>query len=67
MKVLSEVNIFERLIDYGRNKLATDADDYAIERLLQSDFTDSGKKATEAGKKLVGQFVPFPKSLIYLR
>ena len=36
MKVLSEVNIFERLIDFGRNKVATDVDDYAIERLLQS-------------------------------
>ena len=34
MKVLSEVNIFERLIDFGRNKVATDVDDYAIERLL---------------------------------
>ena len=51
--VLNELNIFERLIDYGRNKLATDVDDYAIEWLLQSDLIDSGNKATEAGKKLL--------------
>ena len=53
MTVLNDSHIFERLIDYGRNKLATDVDDYAIEWLLQSDFIDSGNKATEAGKNLL--------------
>ena len=59
MKVLSEVNFFERLIDYGRNKLATDVDDYAIERLLQSDCTDRGNKATETGKSLLDNLYHF--------
>ena len=53
MTVLNEFNVFERLIDYGRKKLATDVDDYAIEWLLQSDLIDSGNKATEAGKNLL--------------
>ena len=59
MTVLSEFNIYERLIDYGRNKLATDVDDYAIEWLLQSDFIDSGNKATEAGKNLLDNLYHF--------
>ena len=59
MKVLSEVDFFERLIDYGRNKLATDVDDYAIERLLQSDFKDSGNKAPEADKSLLDNLYHF--------
>ena len=59
MKVLSEVDFFERLIDYGRNKLTTDVDDYAIERLLQSDFKDSGNKAPEAGKSLLDNLYHF--------
>ena len=59
MTVLSEFNLFERLIDYGRNKLATDVDDYAIEWLLQSDFIDSGNKATEAGKNLLDNLYYF--------
>ena len=53
MTVLNEYNILERLIDYGRNKLATDLDDYAIEWLLQSDYIDSGNEATKAGKNLL--------------
>ena len=53
MTVLCEFYILERLIDYGRNKLATDVDDYAIEWLLQSDFIDSRNNATEAGKNLL--------------
>ena len=59
MTVLNEFNIFERLIDYGRNKLATDVDDYAIEWLLQSDFIDSGNKATEAGRNLLDNLYHF--------
>ena len=59
MTVLSEVNIVERLIDYGRNKLATDVDDYAIEWLLQADFIDSGNKATEAGKSFLDNLYHF--------
>ena len=59
MTVVNEVNIFERLIDYGRNKLATDVDDYAIEWLLQSDFIDSRNKATEAGKNLLNSLYHF--------
>ena len=59
MTVISEFNIFERLIDYGRNKLATDVDDYAIEWLLQSDFIDSGNKATEAGRNLLDNLYHF--------
>ena len=59
MTVLSEFNIYERLIDYGRSKLATDVDDYAIEWLLQSDFIDSGNKATEAGKNLLDNLYHF--------
>ena len=59
MTVVNEVNIFERLIDYGRNKLATDVDDYAIEWLLQSDFIDSRNKATEAGKNLLNSMYHF--------
>ena len=59
MTVLSEVNIFERLIDYGRNKLATDVDAYAIEWLLQSNFIDSGNKATGAGKNLLDNLYHF--------
>ena len=59
MTVLSEVKFFERLIDYGRNKLATDVDDYAIEWLLQSDFIDSGNKPTEAGKNLLHNLYHF--------
>ena len=53
MTVLNEYNILERLIDYGRNKLATDLDDYAIEWLLQSDYIDSGNEATNAGRSLL--------------
>ena len=59
MTVLSEFNILERLIDYGRNKLATDVDDYAIEWLLQSDFIDNRNKATEAGKNLLDNLYHF--------
>ena len=59
MTVLNEFNNFERLIDYGRNKLATDVDDYAIEWLLQSDFIDSGNKATEAGRNLLDNLYHF--------
>lgn len=59
MTVLSDLNIFERLIDYGRNTLATDVDDYAIEWLLQSDFIDSGNKATDAGKNLLNSLYHF--------
>ena len=59
MTVLSEVKFFERLIDYVRNKLATDVDDYAIEWLLQSDFIDSGNKPTEAGKNLLDNLYHF--------
>ena len=61
MTVLNELNILDRLIDYGRYKLATDVDDYAIEWLLQSDFIDSGNKATEAGKTLLDNVYHFQK------
>ena len=59
MTVLREVNIFERLVDYGRNKLATDVDDYAIEWLVQSDFIVRGNKATDAGKNLLDNLYHF--------
>ena len=53
MNPMSDFKIFKRLIDYGRDKLATDVDDYAIEWLRQSDFIDSSNQATDAGKKLL--------------
>ena len=53
MGSMSDLNIFERLIDYGRKKLYTDVDDYAIEWLQQSDFIDSSNDATDAGKSLI--------------
>ena len=40
-------------MDYGRKKLDTDVDDYAIEWLQQSDFIDSSNNATDAGKSLL--------------
>lgn len=51
-KVMSNLKIFERLIDYGRSKLATDVDDYVIEWLRQSNFIDHDNNATDAGKNL---------------
>ena len=53
MGSMSDFKIFERLIDYGRKKLDTDVDDYAIEWLQQSDFIDSSNDATDAGKSLM--------------
>ncbi len=53
MGSISDFNTFERLIDYGRKKLDTDVDDYAIEWLQQSDFIDSSNNATDAGKSLL--------------
>ena len=53
MGSMSDFNIFERLIDYGRKKLDTDFDDYAIEWLQQSDFIDSSHDATDVGKSLI--------------
>ena len=53
MGSMSGFNIFERLIDYGRKKLDTDVDDYAIEWLQQSDFKDRSNDATDAGKSLI--------------
>ncbi len=53
MGSISNFNIFERLMDYGRKKLDTDVDDYAIEWLQQSDFIDSSNNATDAGKSLL--------------
>ena len=52
MNAMSDFKIFERLIDYGRDKLATDVDDYAIEWLRQANFIDSSNQATDAGKSL---------------
>ena len=46
MKALSDYNIFERLIDYGRKKLAPDMDDCAKEWLLQSDLIDNRGNTT---------------------
>ena len=59
MTVWSEVNIFERILYYGRNKLATDVDNYAIEWLLQADFIDGGNKATEASKSFLDNLYHF--------
>ena len=53
MGSMSDFNIFERLIDYGRKKLYTDVDDYAREWLQQCDFINSSNDATDAGKSLV--------------
>ena len=53
MGSISNFYIFERLMDYGRKKLDTDVDDYAIEWLQQSDFIDSSNNATDAGKSLL--------------
>ena len=53
MGSISNFNIFERLMDFGRQKLDTDVDDYAIEWLQQSDFIDSSNNATDAGKSLL--------------
>ena len=52
MNAIDNFKIFERLIDYGRDKLATDMDDYAIEWLRQANFIDSSNQATDAGKSL---------------
>jgi len=49
---MSNFKVFERLIDYGRMKLATDVDDYVIEWLRQSDFIDRDNNATDAGLSL---------------
>ena len=49
---MSNFKVFERLIDYGRMKLATDVDDYVIEWLRQSDFIDRDNNATAAGLSL---------------
>ena len=59
---LNELNIFELLIDYGRTKLATDVDDYAIEWLLQSELIDSANTATEAGKNLLDKMYHFQRA-----
>ena len=59
---LNELNIFELLIDYGRTKLATDVDDYAIEWLLQSELIDSANTATEAGKNLLDKMYYFQRA-----
>ena len=59
---LNELNIFELLIDYGRTKLATDVDDYAIEWLLQSELIDSANTATEAGKNLLDKIYHFQRA-----
>ena len=49
---INDFRVFERLIDYGRMKLATDVDDYVIEWLRQSNFIDHDNNATDAGKNL---------------
>ena len=59
---MNELNIFELLIDYGRTKLATDVDDYAIEWLLQSELIDSANTATEAGKNLLDKIYHFQRA-----
>ena len=50
---MSDFKIFQRLLDYGRKKLETDVDDYAIEWLQQSDLIDSSNNATDAGKSIL--------------
>ena len=49
---MSNFKVFERLIDYGRMKLATEVDDYVIEWLRQSDIIDRDNYATDAGLSL---------------
>ena len=56
MNAINYFKIFERLIDYGRNKLATDVDHYAIEWLRQSGFIKSVNNATDAGKQQLNMF-----------
>ena len=51
-KAMNDFRVFERLIDYGRMKLATDVDDYVIEWLRKSNFIDHDNNATDAGKNL---------------
>jgi len=58
--------LFERLIDYGRYKLANDTHDYTIKCLLQSDFIDSVNKATEAGKNMLDKMYHFQNLLFTL-
>jgi len=47
---MSDFRVFEQLLDYGRRKLATDVDDYAIEWLRQSDFIDRHNEASKNGE-----------------
>ena len=49
---MNDFRVFERLIDYGRMKLATDVDDYVIEWLRQSNIIDRDNNATDAGLSL---------------
>lgn len=49
---MNDLRVFELLIDYGRNKLATDVDDQVFEWLMQSNFIDHNNNATDAGLSL---------------
>ncbi len=58
MEIISKLSTFEWLIDYGRSKLATDVDDYAIEWLRQCGLIDRGNNATDEGRRLLNFHCP---------